>query len=119
MEGYDYLRIVFVQTIYHLPIFIVLIIGLAVSLIRYRKYPKVSLISAIACITLFLLNIVSIFMPLLTMYLYRQVQNPNSVTYLTYFLNFVVSLFNAIALGLLIFAVWRERPKTKTTEKST
>ena len=111
MEGYDYLRIVFVQTIYHLPIFIILIVGLALSLIRYRKYPKVSLIVAIACITLFLLNVVSIFLPVLTTYLYRGGQNINSVTYLSYFLNFLVSLLSAAGIGLLIFAVWRERSK--------
>ena len=112
MESYDYLRIVIVQTIYHLPNFIVLIIGLALSLIRYRKYPKVSLISAIACITLFLINLVGIFLPLLTTYLYRQSQDITSATYLSYFINFVVSLLSAAALGLLIFAVWRDRPKT-------
>lgn len=112
MESYDYLSIVFVQTVYHLPNFIVLLIGLTLSLIRYRKHPKVSLISAIACITLFVINLVNIFQPLLMTYLYRSSQGINSVTYLSYFLNFVVSLLSAAALGLLIFAVWRDRPKT-------
>ncbi len=110
--GTDYIRSLVFPILLALPIFLIIFIGIAFSIIRYKTAPKASLLSIIALVIFLLLRLVALIQPLLSVQLVQGGIDSNTFAYVIGTVSVLSSIFGAIALGLLIFAVWTNRSES-------
>lgn len=97
------------QLLIHSPLIAVNAGGLVISLLRYQRRPKISLLAGAGFATLLLLNFVSAFSFVFTVYYFSRGMNAQSVGYVNAAIGLVLTLISAVAHGLLIAAIWKDR----------
>ncbi len=105
----DYLKTLIFPVILAIPYFLVILGGIGYSLLKYKKSPKTSLLTIIALLIFGVLNIINIIQPPLNLWLISSGTTPESLTYIYGAIGAVMAVFGAIALAVLIFAVWSNR----------
>ncbi len=96
-----------------LPIILVLLIGFILSLVYWRRHPKVSLLTAIATVGILASLLTRTFLNTwLPMTLYQQGWNTSQVRIVLTTSGVIFSLLSAVFWGLLLTAIfgWRGRP---------
>ncbi len=97
-----------------LPIILVLLIGFILSLVYWRRHPKVSLLTAIATVGILASLLTRTFLNTwLPMTLYQQGWNTSQVRIVLTTSGVIFSLLSAVLGGLLLTAIfgWRGKPK--------
>lgn len=105
----DYLQTLVLPLVLALPLVLVILIGMGFSIFQYRKAPKVSIFSFVALGLFLLLRLISLVQPVLNIWLMDGSIKQDSFIYINSVVSGLVSLFGALALGVLITAVWLER----------
>lgn len=105
----DYIRVLLFPFLLSLPHFVVILGGIGFSIFRYKTSPKTSLLSIIALLIVAILRVVYIFQPLLNIWVVESKIEPQTFSYIIGTIAVVTSIFSAIALAMLIFAIWSNR----------
>ena len=100
---------------YQLPVLITLIVGIILAITRWRKNPRVSLLSLIALLTILFVRVVSTFTSsVLPIFLYSTVANPGIILSV---LSIVYTLLSTASWVLLLIALFgKGKPKAPVVE---
>lgn len=107
----DYLRMLLFPFLLSIPIFIVIIGGIALSIFRYKTSPKTSLFSIVGLLIIAIVRVIYILQPILNVWLIQSKIEPDTFNYLFGTISVITALLSAIALAILIFAIWSQREK--------
>ena len=105
----DYLRMLFFPFLLSIPILIVAFGGIALGVFRYKTHPKTSLFSIVGLLIFVIVRVIYILQPILNVWLIQSSIDSDTFTYLFGTISVIASIFSAVALAVLIFAVWSQR----------
>lgn len=108
-EVNSYLQVLVFPILLAIPLTLVTLVGIGISLFRYKKAPRASILAISGLLLFLLLRLVFAFQPLLNVWMVEGNMEPETFTYIIGGISIVSSLIGAISLALLVFAVWSNR----------
>jgi len=108
-SGSYYLQMFGFPILLALPTLLVILAGMGFSIFQYRKAPKASILTIAALVLFLLLSLNIVVQPFLNSLLINGSIDQTSFMYIMSGISILASLVGAIALGLLITAVWLQR----------
>ena len=104
-----YLQTLVFPILLALPMFLVILGGMAFSVFQYKKAPKASIFSLIGLGLFLLVRLVFLFQPMLNIWLIEGNMDQTTFSYVIAGISVVTAIVGAIALLLLVFAIWSQR----------
>lgn len=94
-----------------IPLYLIYLVGSVIAVMRWKRHPRVSLYLlvsiAVSFVAAIILTVVQMWLPY---YLARLKFDANMYTYYFYALRLISSLIGALTFGLILLAVFAERP---------
>lgn len=92
-----------------LPMLLVILGGMVFSVIKYKKAPKASILSFAGLGLFLLVRLVYFIQPMLNIWLLQGSIDQTTFSYVIAGVSVVTAIIGAIALALLVFAIWSQR----------
>ena len=104
-----YFEAVLYPLLFSVPLWIVILVGFGVSLFKYKQSPKAALGAIIALVIMLFLRFLFMFYPVLSLYLGQSGTDIDLIRIILGTVNAAGYILEAIALGILLWAIWTKR----------
>lgn len=106
----NWLSIIGSSLVVHLPMILVIGVGIFFCFSNLQKHPKAARTALIGLFILLFVHFIGIFLPAIYTWISLSMRgNWTAYGFITIISGFIVSLIGAVGLGLVIYAVWKER----------